>query len=55
MSNTEAEIVIIHKKTTSCKGKEAPYDHPLIYLEISNKNNKAICPYCSKEFLYQAK
>lgn len=34
----------------SCKGKEAPYDHPKVYLEIDKKIGKIECPYCSKVF-----
>jgi len=36
-----------------CQGKEAPYDHPRIYLYIIPKFGKVQCPYCSKEFIYE--
>lgn len=34
-----------------CMGKESPYDHPKVYLEIDPKNKEIECPYCSKKFL----
>ncbi|MDP4708931.1 MAG: zinc-finger domain-containing protein [Rickettsiaceae bacterium] len=37
--------------SVSCKGKEAPYDHPKIYLEIDTKVGRIDCPYCSKIFV----
>lgn len=34
----------------SCSGKEAPYDHPKIYLEINKAIGEINCPYCNKKF-----
>jgi uncharacterized Zn-finger protein len=36
--------------SVSCKGKETPYDHPKIYLEIDPKLKQIDCPYCGKQF-----
>ena len=45
----------MEKETTNnrsvyCYGKEFPFDHPKIYLEINSKLGYVICPYCSKCF-----
>lgn len=44
------EIEKTNSTSVSCKGKEAPYDHPKVYLEINKKIGKIECPYCSKTF-----
>ena len=44
------EIEKVQTKSVSCKGKEAPYDHPHVYLEIDPKIGYIICPYCGKKF-----
>ncbi|RTK92507.1 MAG: zinc-finger domain-containing protein [Rickettsiales bacterium] len=45
MENTKTNLTSV-----SCKGKEYPYDHPIIYLEIDKAVGEVICPYCSKKF-----
>lgn len=45
------EIVNVTETSVSCCGKEAPFDHPAIYLEIDKDSKMAQCPYCSKKFL----
>lgn len=49
------EIVDSFFTSVSCMGKESPYDHPKIYLEIDPKEQFVICPYCSKKFQLVAK
>ena len=44
------EIEKTDTKSVSCKGKEAPYDHPHIYLEINSEIGHIDCPYCGKKF-----
>ncbi|MCC8467603.1 MAG: zinc-finger domain-containing protein [Rickettsia endosymbiont of Eriopis connexa] len=44
------EIVNSVDASVSCQGKEPPYDHPKIYLEIDKEKKEVICPYCSKKF-----
>ncbi|MFK7973808.1 MAG: zinc-finger domain-containing protein [Rickettsiaceae bacterium] len=44
------ETKIISSYDVHCSGKEFPYDHPKIYLEIDKALDNIICPYCSKEF-----
>ncbi|AAL03900.1 MAG: zinc-finger domain-containing protein [Rickettsia slovaca] len=44
------EIVNSVDASVSCQGKEPPYDHPKVYLEIDKKKKEVICPYCSKKF-----
>jgi uncharacterized Zn-finger protein len=45
-------VEIINTKSTSvvCNGKEAPYDHPKVYLEIDLEVGSVVCPYCSNKF-----
>jgi uncharacterized Zn-finger protein len=40
----------VSSNSVSCKGKEAPYDHPKVYLEIDSEIGSIDCPYCSKRF-----
>ncbi|MES2214868.1 MAG: zinc-finger domain-containing protein [Pseudomonadota bacterium] len=47
----KSEIVHTKARSVSCLGKEAPYDHPLVYLEIVEEVGKIDCPYCGKEFV----
>jgi uncharacterized Zn-finger protein len=44
------EIEKTNSTSVSCKGKEAPYDHPKVYLEINKEIGKIECPYCAKTF-----
>ena len=44
------EIEKVQSKSVSCKGKEAPYNHPHVYLEIDQKIGHILCPYCGKKF-----
>jgi uncharacterized Zn-finger protein len=43
------EVVISDKREVSCDGGEL--GHPKIYLKIKDK--EIICPYCSKQFIYE--
>jgi uncharacterized Zn-finger protein len=45
------EIIYTMNKTVSCSGKESPYDHPLVYLQIDEAKEYTECPYCSKKFI----
>jgi uncharacterized Zn-finger protein len=47
------EICYTNSKSVLCEGKEKPFDHPRIYLEIDAQTNQVICPYCSKKFVIQ--
>ena len=40
---------VIHTETFSCAD-----DHPIVWYTF-DKNNKAICEYCSAQFVYEAK
>jgi uncharacterized Zn-finger protein len=44
-------IVYSTKRTVECHGENKELGHPIVYLKIST-DNKIICPYCSKEFIY---
>lgn len=44
------EIIQTDVSSVSCSGKEAPLDHPKVYLEIDPKKGYVDCPYCGKRF-----
>jgi hypothetical protein len=41
-------------KEFMCVGANAPYDHPHVYLDMGEDNEK-VCPYCSTLFSYDSK
>lgn len=43
------EIVFVDSKKVSCDGTKGISSHPLVYLNMGNKDN-ITCPYCSKFF-----
>ncbi|MFU7501897.1 MAG: zinc-finger domain-containing protein [Candidatus Tisiphia sp.] len=45
------EIIETISTSVSCFGKEPPFDHPRIYLEIDSIKGSIVCPYCSKTFV----
>ncbi len=52
-NNAESEEIInTNVVSVSCNGKEAPFDHPLIYLKTNNISKTISCPYCSKKFVF---
>lgn len=51
MQSKNKEIVHIKNSSVSCHGKDYPYDHPLVYLEIKEEKSSIQCPYCGKEFV----
>lgn len=44
------EVEKVKSKSVSCRGKEPPYDHPHVYLEIDPKIGHTKCLYCGKKF-----
>jgi uncharacterized Zn-finger protein len=36
--------------SVSCSGRDVPYDHPRVFLEINSLIGKIDCPYCGKCF-----
>ena len=44
------EIEKTKANSVSCNGKEAPHDHPKVYLEIDAEIGRIDCPYCGKVF-----
>ncbi len=44
------EIEKTNSTSVSCVGKESPYDHPKVYLEINPEVGRVECPYCGKTF-----
>jgi uncharacterized Zn-finger protein len=43
------EIVFVDSKKVSCDGTKGLSSHPLVYLNMGEKDN-IVCPYCSKYF-----
>lgn len=37
-----------------CVGAHPPYDHPHVFLDMGDENEK-VCPYCSTLYIYNAK
>jgi uncharacterized Zn-finger protein len=46
------EINYVNTKKVTCMGEGGAIGHPLIYLDLS-KDDKIMCPYCSKNFHYK--
>lgn len=44
-----SEIITTKTREVSCDGGH-DYGHPMVYLHIG-KEEKVICPYCSREFI----
>ena len=51
MNTQSKETIHTQQRHVSCNGLEAPFDHPMIYLEIAPEEGKVECPYCSKVFI----
>lgn len=49
----QVEVEKVKSQSVSCKGKEAPYDHPHLYLKIDSSIGSIDCPYCGKKFTIQ--
>ncbi len=41
----------IGAKEFMCVGAKPPFDHPHIFLDMGDDNDK-VCPYCSTHFVY---
>lgn len=48
---TVAEIINTYTTSVSCCGREAPFDHPKVYLEIDSLQGNITCSYCGKKFI----
>ena len=49
LENKNQEFEFVSKKKVSCDGGGEVLGHPKVFLDMG-KNNKIICPYCSKLF-----
>lgn len=45
------ETINTNTSSVSCNGKEYPYDHPRVYLEIDKEKGEIHCSYCYKKFI----
>ena len=48
------EVVFVNSKEVSCSGPKDLSKHPLVYLNIGDKEGVS-CPYCGKYFTLQDK
>ena len=46
-------IIVIGVREFMCVGATPPFDHPHVYLDMGDGNEK-ICPYCSTLYRYKA-
>ena len=49
ITNTAYEVLRVKRKKVSCSGSDEVSSHPLIYLDMGDKDF-VVCPYCSKLF-----
>ncbi len=52
--NTSKQMQIVTTKKVSCNGYALNSHHPLVYLNLGEKNS-VVCPYCGKHFILQQK
>jgi uncharacterized Zn-finger protein len=43
------EVIVVEDKKVRCDGEKGSSNHPLIYLNMGEKN-EITCPYCSRHF-----
>ena len=48
-----AQSIDIGVREFMCVGAEAPFDHPHVFLDMGDDDEK-ICPYCSTHYRYNA-
>ena len=51
LENKNQEFELVSEKKVSCDGGGGALGHPKVFLDMG-KNNKIICPYCSKLFSF---
>ncbi len=49
-----APQISIGVKEFMCVGATTPYDHPHVFLDMGDENDK-VCPYCSTLFVFDGK
>lgn len=47
------ETITVETPTVGCDGGGGALGHPLVYLTLGH-DGKAVCPYCSREFVLKA-
>lgn len=47
------EDVFVQETTVPCEGNGDAIGHPRVYLDLT-KDGEAVCPYCSRHFIYKA-
>lgn len=51
-SSTGFEVVEVASHHVACQGEGGALGHPHVYLELDRQSGRAVCPYCSKHFVY---
>ena len=52
-NSSGVRLIHIGVKEFMCVGAEPPFDHPHIYLDMGDADEK-VCPYCSTLYVYRA-
>lgn len=47
------EVITVTQKRVACDGGKGALGHPRVFLTIGD-DDKVVCPYCSRTFVYQA-
>jgi uncharacterized Zn-finger protein len=48
------EVIQVTSREVACDGGGGALGHPKVYLHIdADKDNKVVCPYCSRTYLYR--
>lgn len=50
-NDTGVELIEIGVKEFMCVGASPPFDHPHVFLDLGDENEK-VCPYCSTLYRY---
>jgi len=52
-NDSGVRVIAIGVKEFMCVGAQPPFDHPHVYLDMGDDNEK-VCPYCSTLYRYRA-
>jgi uncharacterized Zn-finger protein len=53
-NDSGAPTIAIGVREFMCVGATAPFDHPHVYLDMGDDDEK-ICPYCSTHYRYESR
>lgn len=52
MSNPTFEVMEVNERKVHCDGGDGPLGHPRVFLKVDEETDQAVCPYCSRVFVY---